>query len=146
MNKLLRWTFLYDNEPFELFNILLKYLIGALFIITSASDAPRMGVGNALESIGPLWIWGIGIILLASNHLYAMIKGKWRTRKWAIMAAIVFWFFFGALYIITSSNYVNMIMMPTIAVFMGWVYIRVSYVESVLHRKEESGNSSNSSR
>lgn len=129
MNRVLKWAFLYDQEPFEVFSICLKVLTTAMFLTATPGRLEQSRTLLAMNQQFPLWGWGLLTAAVAIFHIYAMTQKRWVIRKASLMTAIIYWLFLFFVYVLNGAAGVVILMLPLLAVFMTWAYLRLAFVE-----------------
>jgi hypothetical protein len=131
--RLIRWSFLYDNEPFEVFSIFLKVLFGISFF--RYDDTPS-SVLRAMNSIAPSWMWGVLLLVLAAYHLWNLKPAHFNQRRISIMLGCTFWMFISVIYWIFAPQALAAIFCPALAIFLAWSYLKVSFVQEAKKIKD----------
>lgn len=137
ISRLLRWSFFYDQEPFEFFEICMMVLTSLTFFgANDKTEAVKNGAYIAMMHLAPMWVWGTLTIGLALFHLSTLLRHVWLFRKTAVMGSIIFWLFLWILFEFNTAATIANIFLPMMVLFMSWVYIRLAYIQELQKAKE----------
>lgn len=137
--RLYRWAFLYDQEPFEVYSIFLKVLTALLFLTISPERLTDSRVLSSINSIIPVTWLGILTVIIAIFHIFAMFQKNWAIRKAALMVGIMYWIFIFLIYYLNGAVGITILMVPTLSLFLTWAYLRMAIIQRAEQRKGFNG-------
>jgi hypothetical protein len=138
--RFINMTFLYDQEPFEFFSIMVKFIMGLWFLLPIPGMIEANPGFEKMTYIAPAWLWGIFLIGTSLIHARSVFNKNWHIRKHSIYIACLFWMFLSGIYIFNFILSALTVVVPLITLFTIWVYLKVSQRERIATRVEESRN------
>lgn len=139
IERLYRWAFLYDQEPFEVYSIFLKVLTAVLFLTITPDRLADSRVLSSINSIIPIIWLGILTAIIAAFHIFAMLQRNWVVRKTALMISIMYWIFIFLVYYLNGAVGITILMVPTLSLFLTWAYLRMAVIQRAEQRKGVNG-------